>query len=283
MPELEQQTNIEQTLRKVAEQIVESVEKVTGDIEERIDEDVEEIEENIKGVTAAKKVKKQKAEENEAVEQKEAEEKPAKPKQTEKTAEPQLIFGLYDISEVKASDSGLKSVINLNYKLVVKSHGRIREKFGKSNVNIVERLINTISVPGHRGKKHKIVTSWATGKYNKNAKMVLEAFKIIENKTKENPIQILVTAIENGSPKDEVTMIQYGGARYPQAVDCAPLRRISLALRNIVHGAYDKSFRSKKTFPQALADELIATAKNEPNAVAVTKRTELEKQADAAR
>ena len=150
-------------------------------------------------------------------------------------------------------------------------------------MNVVERLMNKVAVAGHRGKKHRIQKGKATGKYSKNMKIVLEAFKIIEQKTQKNPVEVLVKAIENAAPRDETTVIEYGGARYPQAVDCAPLRRISLALRNIVHGAYDKSFRSKKSFPQALADELIATAKEEPNAVAVVKRTELEKQADAAR
>ena len=200
-----------------------------------------------------------------------------------KTNNPQLIFDLYDISGVRVSDPGLKNVLNLDYKLLIKSHGRNREKFGKENVNIVERLINTVSVPGHRGKKHKIITRWATGKYNKNAKQVLEAFRIIIEKTKENPIQMLVTAIEKGSPRDEVTMIQYGGARYPQAVDSSPLRRISIALRNIVHGAYDKSFRSKKPFSQTLAEGIISTANESGDSLAFTKKNELEKQADAAR
>ncbi len=192
------------------------------------------------------------------------------------------VFDLYDISEVQISDAGLRNVINLEFKIVTKSHGRNRERFGRSGVNIIERLVSLVGVPGHRGKKHKIVTRWATGKYNKNMGMVLEALKIINQKIGKNPIQVLVTAIENSSPKDEVTMIQYGGARYPQAVDCSPLRRISLSLRNIVHGAYDKSFRNKKSFSQTLAEEIIATANGE-NSIAVTKRIELEKQADAAR
>ncbi len=197
--------------------------------------------------------------------------------------EEQKIFGLYDIGEVVVTDPGLKGVINLNYKLVIKSHGRIRERFGKANVNIVERLVNTISIPGHRGKKHKVITNWATGKYNKNMGTALEAFKIIHQKTGKNPIQVLVNAIEKGSPRDEVTMIQYGGARYPQAVDCSPLRRVSLALRNIVHGAHDKSFNKKKPFAQSLAEEIIATASESSESVAFTKKNELEKQADAAR
>ncbi|MFA6022520.1 MAG: 30S ribosomal protein S7 [Candidatus Pacearchaeota archaeon] len=193
------------------------------------------------------------------------------------------VFDLYDINEVIVKDPGLKKALNLDYRLVVKSHGRIRERFGKANVNIIERLVNTISVPGHRGKKHKVITNWATGKYNTNMKMVLGAFKIIEEKTKKNPIQVLVEAIEKGSPMDEVTMIQYGGARYPQAVDCSPIRRISLALRNIVHGAQDKSFNKKKTFVQTLAEEIIATAAGSGDSVAFNKKNDLEKQADAAR
>ena len=252
--------NIEEKIKEVANEIVGSVEKATGNVGEKIEQAEQEI---IEDAPAEKNVETK--------------------SEVKKSGEPQLVFGMYNISEVKVEDLGLKRVLNIDYSLVIKSHGRIRERFGKANVNIIERLINTISVPGHRGKKHKIITKWATGKYNKNAKMVLEAFKIIENKTKQNPIQVLVTAIEKGAPRDEVTMIQYGGARYPQAVDCAPLRRISIALRNIVHGAYDKSFRSKKSFPQTLADELINTSKDDPSAVAVVKRTELEKQADAAR
>jgi small subunit ribosomal protein S7 len=146
------------------------------------------------------------------------------------------IFGLYNISEVEVADPGLRNIIGLDAKLVIKTHGRARTQNERAKINIIERLTNTLGVPGHRGKKHKIITSWATGKYNKNLKTVIESFKIIEEKTKENPIQVLVRAIEKGAPRDEVTMIQYGGARYPQAVDCAPLRRTSLALRNSVHG-----------------------------------------------
>ncbi len=204
-------------------------------------------------------------------------------KEEKKEIKEAKIFDLYDISSVEVSDEGLKSVINLDYKLVVKSRGRNSTPYEKPNVNIVERLVNFLCVPGHRGKKHKIITSWATGKYNKNMKVVLDAFSVIEKKTGENPIQVFIRAVENGAPRDEVTMIQYGGARYPQAVDCAPLRRISISLRNIVHGAYDKSFRNKKKLANALAEEIISTSRNEPITLAINKKTELEKQADSAR
>jgi len=191
------------------------------------------------------------------------------------------IFDRYTSEGVVVNDLGLKPYINLKEKLVLKSHGRHSGKFGSEKINIVERLSLLIGVPGHRGKKHKIQTSWASGKYTKNMRLVLDAFKILEKSG--NPIQILVTAIENSSPCDEVTTIEYGGARYPQAIDVAPMRRINLALRNIVHGAYDKAFSKKTKMYQALANELLMASQGNNEAFAVQKKVETEKQADSAR
>jgi len=85
---------------------------------------------------------------------------------------------LYDISEIKVEDEGLRSVINLQPKLILKSQGRNVQKFGQTKTNIVERLMNKLSVAGHRGKKHKIILGRSTGKYSKNMKIVLNAFKV---------------------------------------------------------------------------------------------------------
>ena len=155
------------------------------------------------------------------------------------------LFGLYDVSDIKLIDPGMKRYINLEPKLMIKSHGRIREKFGRAKINLLEIFANLIAVPGHRGKKHKIQTGWKTGKYSQNMKIVVETLKIIENKMKMNPVQVLVTALENAAPMDGVTVIEYGGARYPQAVDISPLRRVTMTLRVMVQGSYDKSFNKK--------------------------------------
>ena len=192
------------------------------------------------------------------------------------------IFDIYDTEEIKIEDFGLKRYINLDVKLMLKSRGRHGERFGKAKVHLVERLINILAVPGHRGKKHKIMTK-ATSNYIKRTKSVLEAFKIIEAKTNENPVQILVRAIEKCAPRDEITTIEYGGARYPQAVDTAPLRRLNIALRNIVHGAQDKSFSKKKKISEALAQEIMSAAQGSNESHAITKKIETEKQADSAR
>jgi len=193
------------------------------------------------------------------------------------------IFDLYDVSEIQVEDPGLKRVINLDSKLILKSRGRLVEKYGKTKMNIVERLINLVAVPGHRGKRHRIITAHASGKYNKNTKTVLETLKIIESRTKENPVKVLVKAVENATPRDEITTIEYGGAKYPQAVDVSPVRRLALALRNIVHGAYDKAFGKKAKMSQALANEIIAASKNSTDSFAIGKKNETEKQADSAR
>lgn len=193
------------------------------------------------------------------------------------------VFDLYDLSEVIVEDPGLKSAINLQPKLILKSYGRNVQKLGQTKVNVIERLMNKLSVAGHRGKKHRIILGTSTGKYSKNMKIVLDAFKLVENRTKQNPVQVLIKAIENSAPKDEVTVIEYGGARYPQAVDVSPLRRVNLALKHIIHGASDKAFNKKKTIVQGLAEEITLASENNGESFAIRKRNEAEKQADSAR
>ena len=193
------------------------------------------------------------------------------------------LFGLFSTHDVVVQDPGLKKVINLDTKLLLKSYGRIKWDPAKAKVNVIERLINLLQVPGSRGKKHRIITRWNTGKYNKNTKIVIDAFKIIETKTGQNPVAVLVRAIENSAPRDGVTSIEYGGARYPQAVDVSPRRRLNMVLRFLVHGSYDKAFNKKATITETLAKEIMLAAEGSSESYAIQKRNDSEKQADAAR
>jgi small subunit ribosomal protein S7 len=194
------------------------------------------------------------------------------------------LFDKYDVSAIEIKDPALKPHINISAKLLLKTHGRkLDTRFPKTKVNIIERLSGRLGVPGHVGKKHKIITSWSSGKYNTNMGTILQVLELIENRTKKNPVQVLVTAIENASPRDEITVIEYAGARYPQAVDCSPSRRVDLALRWMVQGAYAKSFGKKKKMAEALADEIIKASENNQESYACGKRNEAEKQADSAR
>ena len=192
-------------------------------------------------------------------------------------------FDLYPTDNIEIKDAALKPYIYISGRLLLKSQGRNKVKFAKVKFDLIERLANRIGVPGHVGKKHKIITNWASGKYNKNMKTVLQVLSLIEQRTKKNPIQVFVTAIENGSPKDEITVIEQGGARYPQAVDSSPMRRVDLALRWMVQGAYAKSFGKKKKMFETLANEIVMASEGNMESFAMSKKNEAEKQADSAR
>ena len=193
------------------------------------------------------------------------------------------IFDMYDLSQIQIKDQALKPYIGLSEKLLLKNYGRTKDKHSKVKVNVVERLAHRLAVPGHVGKKHKIITSWSSGHYNKHMSIVLKALQIIEKKTGKNPVQVLISAIENGSPRDEITVIEHAGARYPQAVDCSPIRRVDLALRWIVQGAYQRCFGKKKKMAESLVEEIIKASQGNMESYSVSKRNEAEKQADGAR
>jgi hypothetical protein len=70
-------------------------------------------------------------------------------------------FNLYDLKEIQVKDEALVPYINLEPKILIKSYGRNKSKFDAAKTNIIERLANRLAVPGHIGKKHKIITSWS--------------------------------------------------------------------------------------------------------------------------
>ena len=114
-------------------------------------------------------------------------------------------------------------------------------------------------------------------------KTILQVMELIETRTKKNPVQVMVTAIENGSPRDEITVIEQAGARYPQAVDCSPIRRINIAIRWMIWGSYGKAFGKKKKIAETLANEIVLASEGNMESYAMSKKNEAEKQADSAR
>ncbi len=193
------------------------------------------------------------------------------------------VFGIWDLSEVEVSDPGLKRYINLRPVYLPHSGGRHTKPFGKSEVSIVERLINRISVTGHDGKKHKRTSGRNTGKKIKAYNIVKEALQIIEKKTGKNPIQVLIYALSNASPREETTRIKYGGIAYHQSVDVSPMRRLDISLRLITVGAAKSAFRTKKSIQNALASEIIAAANYDLKCFSIAKKEEIERISKAAR
>lgn len=176
------------------------------------------------------------------------------------------VFGKWD-TKVEVRDPSLKRYIPLMPIYLPHSGGRHEHRrFGKSRISIVERLVNNVMRPG-RNKGKKQLT------YN----IVKMTFDIIHERTGENPLQVLVRAIENSSPREEVTRIMYGGIVYYVAVDVAPQRRVDMALRHLVTGAKDSSFNNAKPIEEALADEIIAAFNNDNKSFAVKKKEEIER------
>jgi small subunit ribosomal protein S7 len=195
-----------------------------------------------------------------------------------------LIFNKWPTSGITVNDPGLERYITTSAVLVPKTGARYAgQKFYKSKITLVERLINRLMVPGHKAKKHKISSGSTTGKGVTVYNIVFDTLQIIEKKTKKNPIEVLVKAVENAAPREEIITIEYGGARYPKAVECSPQRRIDQVLKLLVQSTYQKSFKSKKGTAAILADEIIAAYNMSAQSVVISKKLELERQADASR
>ena len=105
----------------------------------------------------------------------------------------------------------------------------------------------------------------------------------VAEKSKDNPVQVLVTAIVNAAPREEVTRLRYGGINVPKAVDVSPMRRLDIVLRLLATGATEASFKSTKPISQCLADEILKAYKNDPQSFAVAKKDEVERVAKSAR
>lgn len=184
-----------------------------------------------------------------------------------------LLFGKWDLKGVTVTDPGLVRYINLEPIFIPHTAARHANRpFGKAKVSVVERLINNMM----RTMKY-------TGKKSKAYDVVRDAFDVIAEKTKQNPVQVLVKAIEGASPREEVTRLKYGGISVPKAVDSAPARRVDVAIRNMTTGACNATHKSKKPVHECLADEILKASKRSPESYAVAKRDEVERVAKSAR
>jgi len=183
------------------------------------------------------------------------------------------LFGKWSFSGIEVKDVGLKRNISLRPIYTPHSMGRHEHgRFRKAEVNIVERLVNNLMRPGS-----------AAGKKTRAINAVKNAFEIVNLRTGQNPVEVLVKAVENASPCEDTTRISYGGIVYHMAVDIAPLRRVDLALRLIVEGARKAAWSNPRSLDECLAEELILAANKDVKSHAVSKRNEMERIARSSR
>jgi small subunit ribosomal protein S7 len=182
------------------------------------------------------------------------------------------ILSKYDMSTVKIEDKGLERYINLEIKDFFLGAPHANRLFGKSKLSIVERIMNNL-----------MRTEDYSGKKTKSYKVVKAAIEIVEKKTKANPMQAIVDALQYAAPKEETTRLRFGGISVPKAVDIAPQRRLDIAIRNICQGACNASHKNKKSIENCLADEILKAAKNDPTSFAITRKNDAERVARSAR
>ena len=220
-------------------------------------------------------------------------EKVQQPKQeTENTPKEQLftnsilLFDKYDYN-VEVADLSLKNYVNLKQMAYPSTYRRSSQKsFSKANLNIVERLSNSLMRGGTGGKigGHIIRTKGRLqGKKLKTTHIIERAFEIIHKQTNKNPLQVLIRALENSAPIEDTTRIVYGGIKSNVAVDISASRRLDIALRNITMATIIGAFGSKRSISEALANELMLAATASPDSYAIKRKNEIERMARSAK
>ena len=196
---------------------------------------------------------------------------PDAPAASEEATENAKLFGVWDVSEISYADPSTKRYMNVTP--IAHTMGRHASKqFQKSEISIVERLINRL-----------MQTEENTGKKQQATRIVQDAFDIVHERTEENPVQVLVTAVENAAPREETVRLKYGGISVPKAVDVAPQRRVDQALMFISDGVASATYKSSTSAAEALARELIAAADYDVQTDSISQKEERERVAAAAR
>lgn len=131
----------------------------------------------------------------------------------------------------------------------------------KFNSELVTKLINSIM---ERGKKTTA------------EKIVYGALEQIGQKMKEDPLEVLVRAVDNMKPRVEVKSRRVGGATYQVPVEISRERQLALAMRWLVQ--YSKGRRGMP-MERAVALELMDAFNNQGNVI--KKREDTHKMAQA--
>jgi small subunit ribosomal protein S7 len=129
--------------------------------------------------------------------------------------------------------------------------------------------------------KDKLVAKFTNCVMHDGKKSVAEgilygAFDVIQNRHKEDPLDVFRKALDNVKPKLEVKSRRVGGATYQVPVEVRPERRVALAMRWLVSYARD---RGEKTMQERLAAELVDASQLRGNAV--KKKDDTHKMAEA--
>ncbi|MBK6576115.1 MAG: 30S ribosomal protein S7 [Sandaracinaceae bacterium] len=127
----------------------------------------------------------------------------------------------------------------------------------------------------------KVVAKFANilmfgGKKSTAEGILYGAFTIIEERYKQEPLEVFKKALDQVKPRVEVKSRRVGGATYQVPVEVRNDRRTALAMRWLV--SYSRR-RGEKSMVERLAAELVEAAQG--RGAAVKKREDTHKMADA--
>lgn len=126
---------------------------------------------------------------------------------------------------------------------------------------VVTKLINNIMKDGKKGIAQKIC---------------YDAFKIVEEKTSKDALEVFETAMNNIMPILEIKSRRIGGATYQVPVEVRAERKQTLGIRWLLIASRK---RNEKYMRERLANELIDASNN--TGAAVKKREDTHKMAEA--
>lgn len=129
------------------------------------------------------------------------------------------------------------------------------------NSKVVTKLINSIMLGGKKGTAQTIL---------------YDAFEIVKEKTKKDPMEVFNEALENIKPALEIKSRRIGGSNYPVPMEVREDRSQALGLRWLVQ--YSRS-RNGKGMAENLAAEIIDASQGIGGAV--KKREDTHKMAEA--
>lgn len=115
-----------------------------------------------------------------------------------------------------------------------------------------------------------------SGKKAVAEKIVYGALDLVSERTKLEPVEVFIAAMENIRPNVEVKSRRVGGATYQVPVEVRPSRQAALAMRWIVEAARG---RSEKSMGQRLAGELVDAS--EKRGSAFKKKEDVHRMAEA--
>lgn len=118
----------------------------------------------------------------------------------------------------------------------------------KYNDQLVTKFVNNIMLRGKKERAYRIF---------------YDAMEIVEERTKENGLEVFKKALANVTPQVEVRSRRVGGATFQIPTEIPPSRKQSIGMKNLILFARK---RNDKSMGRKLAAEVVAGFKEEGGA-----------------